>query len=76
MQSYTFWGKVVAGLTFCVWLPVTLIAYFTGSFATFVLANFMYDVLHVALLYHKVHFVEGARYLQLMEKPSQASAKL
>ena len=64
-QSYTYWGKAVAFLSLCVWLPLTLAAYATASFATFVLSFAAYDVLHVALLYYKVHLVEGARYARL-----------
>ena len=35
------------------WLPLTLAAYATASFATFVLSFAAYDVLHVALLYSR-----------------------
>ena len=71
-QSYAFWGKVVALLTCFVWLPLTLAAHATASFATFVLAFAAYDVLHVALLYYKVHLVEGARYARLAAEGARA----
>ena len=71
-QSYVYWGKVVAALTFGLWLPLTLVASVTESFVMFVLSTALYDVAHVALLYYKVHLVEAPKYAQLAARGDEA----